>query len=416
MPTATNTQDPLVLRRARIGLHGAFATSGFVMGAWAASLPGIDARLGLGEAKLGTALLLIQLVGLGSMVLAGRIADRVTSRKLLLWTAPATQLVLIAPALAPNYTTLLASAALYGIGVGFIEVGINAHSVELEQRYGRPIISAFHGLWSLGSALAGAVTALALGIGFGGQGVLVAVALISAVAMAAFTRPLLPPPGRDNSGGSSGAPVRRIGAILLAAMFILGLGGHLIESGAIDWANLHAANALEADDALAPLSYTVFAVAMTVFRLFGDPIRAKLGPGRTLLWAGTLAFVGYVLVLASASATGDAAGGLPLAWTGWLLAGSGIAIIVPVLFSAIGQAGGTPSNVALISMSGSAGLLIGPAAIGYIAEATTITTGLLVPTVLAAFAAFAGPLTLRRLFKDRAPEPHADKATASSAA
>jgi hypothetical protein len=150
---------------------------------------------------------------------------------------------------------------------------------------------------------------------------------------------------------------------------------------------------------------------MTVFRLFGDPIRAKLGPGPTLLWAGTLAFAGYVLVLVS-----DGAGGLPLAWTGWLLAGSGIAIIVPVLFSAIGQAGGTPSNVALISMSGSAGLLIGPAAIGYIAEATTITTGLLVPTVLAAFAAFAGPLTLRRLFKDRAPEPHADKATASTAA
>ncbi|MEU5157641.1 MFS transporter [Glycomyces sp. NPDC021274] len=411
MPTATSTPDPLVLRRARIGLHGAFATSGFVMGAWAASLPGIDARLGLGEAKLGTALLLIQLVGLGSMVLAGRIADRVTSRKLLLWTAPATQLVLIAPALAPSYTTLLAAAALYGIGVGFIEVGINAHSVELEQRYGRPIISAFHGLWSLGSALAGAVTALALGIGFGGEGVLIAVALVSAVAMAAFTRPLLPPPGRDNSGGSSGAPVRRIGALLLAALFVLGLGGHLIESGAIDWANLHAANALEADAALAPLSYTVFAVAMTVFRLFGDPIRAKLGPGPTLLWAGTLATAGYILVLVS-----DVSGGLPLAWTGWLLAGSGIAIIVPVLFSAIGDAGGTPSNVALISMSGSAGLLIGPAAIGYIAEATTITTGLLVPTVLAAFAAFAGPLTLRRLLKDRAPEPNADKATASTAA
>jgi MFS family permease len=406
VPTATNTPDPLVLRRARIGLHGAFATSGFVMGAWSASLPGIDARLGLGEAKLGTALLLIQLVGLGAMVFAGRLADRVTSRKMLLWTAPATQLVLLAPALAPNYTTLLACAALYGVGVGFIEVGINAHSVELEQHYGRPIISAFHGLWSLGSALAGAATAVALGIGLGGQTVLVAVALVGAVAMAAFTRPLLPPPGRDNSGGSSGASVRRIGALLLAALFVLGLGGTLIESGAIDWANLHAANVLAADDALAPLSYTVFAVAMTVFRLLGDPIRAKLGPGRTFLWAGATATAGYALVLVSGTA-----GGLTLAWTGWLLAGSGIAIILPVLFSAIGEAGGTPSNVALMSMSGSVGLLIGPAAIGYIAEATSITAGLLVPTVFAAFAAFAGPLTLRRLFRERAAEPNADKET-----
>lgn len=393
--------DQLALRRARLGLHGAFATSGLVMGAWAASLPGVDARLDLGEARLGTVLLLIQLVGLASMALAGRIADRITSRRLLLWTGPATQLVLIAPALAPNYATLLAAAALYGVGVGFIEVGINAHSVELEQRFGRPIISAFHGLWSLGSAAAGALTSLGLVLGFGNQAILIAVALAATALMAATTRPLLPPPGRD-AGGSSGAPAApaaKIGAVLLGALFLLGLGGHLVESGAIDWANLHAANVLHADDALAPLSYTVFAVAMTVFRLLGDPVRARLGPGRTLLWAGALAAAGYAMVLAS-----GAAGGLPLAWTGWVLAGTGIAVMVPVLFSAIGQAGGTPSNVALISMSGSAGLLVGPAAIGFLSEGTSLTVGLLVPAALAAFIAVGGPATMRRLAR-RTPHP-----------
>ncbi|WP_335985662.1 MFS transporter [Glycomyces sp. MUSA5-2] len=393
--------DQLALRRARLGLHGAFATSGLVMGAWAASLPGVDARLDLGEARLGTVLLLIQLVGLASMALAGRIADRITSRRLLLWTGPATQLVLIAPALAPNYATLLAAAALYGVGVGFIEVGINAHSVELEQRFGRPIISAFHGLWSLGSAAAGALTSLGLVLGFGNQAILIAVALAATALMAATTRPLLPPPGRD-AGGSSGAPAApaaKIGAVLLGALFLLGLGGHLVESGAIDWANLHAANVLHADDALAPLSYTVFAAAMTVFRLLGDPVRARLGPGRTLLWAGALAAAGYAMVLAS-----GAAGGLPLAWAGWVLAGTGIAVMVPVLFSAIGQAGGTPSNVALISMSGSAGLLVGPAAIGFLSEGTSLTVGLLVPAALAAFIAVGGPATMRRLAR-RTPHP-----------
>ncbi|MCD0444568.1 MFS transporter [Glycomyces sp. A-F 0318] len=386
------TPDPLTLRRARIGLHGAFATSGFVMGAWAASLPGVDDRLGLGEARLGTALLLIQLVGLATMAVAGRIADRVTTRRLLIWTGPASQLVLIAPAIAPGYPALLACAALYGVGVGFVEVGLNAHSVELERRYGRPIISAFHGLWSLGGAAAGVGTSLALGLGLGNQAILIAAAVLSTAAMAVFTRPLLPPPGRDATGGSGGAPAARIGAVLLGAMFLLGLGGHLIESGAIDWANLHAANVLDADDALAPLSYTLFACAMTVFRLLGDPVRAKLGPGRTLLWAGAAAAAGYALVLVS-----GAAGGLPLAWTGWALAGSGIAVMVPVLFSAIGQAGGSPSNIALISMSGSAGLLAGPAAIGYLAEGTSLTIGLMVPAALAAFIVFAGPAAMRAL-------------------
>ncbi|THV28354.1 MFS transporter [Glycomyces paridis] len=386
--------DPLALRRARIGLHGAFATSGFVMGAWAAALPGIDARLGLGEARLGAALLLVQLVGLAAMAVAGRLADRISSRRLLLWTAPATQLSLLAPALAPNYTTLLGGVVLYGIGVGLIEVGINAHSVELEQRYGRPIISAFHGLWSLGSAAAGAATSLLLGIGFDNRAILVAVAFACAILMALFTRPLLPPPGRDAAGGSGGTPANavRIGALLLTALFLLGAGGTLVESGAMDWANLHAANVLDADEALAPLSFTVFACAMTVFRLLGDPIRARLGPGPTLAWAGGLAVAGYALVLASPFAIG-----LPLAWTGWILAGSGIAVMVPVVFSAIGEAGGSPSDVALMSMSGSAGLLVGPAAIGFLAGGTNLTVALLVPAALAALMALTGPGAMRAL-------------------
>lgn len=395
--------DTTGLRRARIGVFGGFATSGFVMGAWAAALPSVDARLDLGEARLGTTLLLIQTVGLATMFLAGRLADRITTRRLLQWTGPLAQLVLLAPALAPSYEALLACAALYGIGVGFVEVGLNAHSVELERHYRRPIVSSFHGFWSLGGAVAGALTSLGITLGLGNQSMLVVAALACTAAFAVFTRPLLPPPSRaDHTGGTDASPAR-IGVLVLAAMFGLGLAGHLIESGAIDWANIHAARVLEADDALAPLSYTVFACAMTVFRFLGDPIRSRLGPGPTLLCAGTAATAGYALILVSGMS-----GGLPLAWTGWVLAGCGIAVIVPVLFSAIGEAGGSPSDIALISISGSTGLLLGPAAIGYIAEGTNLTVGLTVPAALAVFILLAGPVTMRRLLRRPAAEPEPD--------
>ncbi len=397
--------DTTSLRRARIGVFGCFATSGFVMGAWAAALPSVDARLDLGEARLGTTLLVIQVVGLGTMFLSGKVADRITTRNLLRWIGPFTQLALIAPAVAPTYETLLIAAAVYGIGVSFVEVGTNAHSVELERYYGRPILSSFHGFWSLGGALAGALTSFGLTVGLGSQTMLVVAGLACTAAFAAFARPLLPPPGQaGGTGGGTPRRAARLGMGLLAALFALGLAGHLIESGAIDWANLHAARVLDADEALAPLSYTVFGCAMTVLRLAGDPIRSRLGPGPTMFWAGTAATAGYALVLASA-----ATGGLPLAWAGWVLAGCGIAIIVPVLFSAIGEAGGTPSDIALISMSGGAGLLLGPAAIGYLAEGTNLTVGLLVPAALSVFTLAAGPLTMRRLLRrrpaeDRAPE------------
>ena len=394
------TPQPHLLRRARIGVFGAFATSGFVMGAWAAALPEVDARLGLGEARLGTVLLLIQVVGLATMFGAGKLADRITTRNLLRRIGPFTQLVLLAPALAPSFETLLCAAAVYGVGVGFVEVGLNAHSVELERHYRRPIVSSFHGFWSLGGAVAGGLTSLGLSAGLGGQTMLAITAFAATAGFACFTRPLLPPAGRaPDDTGPAPAEAGRIGTLLLAAMFVLGLGGHLIESGAIDWANLHAARVLEADDVLAPLSYTVFACAMTVFRFLGDPIRARLGPGRALLAAGTLAALGYANVLLSGTV-----GGVQLAWAGWVLAGCGIAVIVPILFSAMGEAGGTSSDIALISISGSAGLLLGPAAIGYIAEGADLTVGLAFPAALAVVIAVAGPITMRRLLKHAAPD------------
>ncbi|WP_051393566.1 MFS transporter [Glycomyces arizonensis] len=400
--------DTAGLRRARIGVFGCFATSGFVMGAWAAALPSVDARLGLGEARLGTVLLLIQVVGLGTMFIAGRIADKITTRRLLRWIGPFTQLALVAPAIAPTYETLLAGAVVYGLGVSFVEVGTNAHSVELEHYYGRPIISSFHGFWSLGGAAAGALTSFGLTMGLGSEAMLVTAGIASAAAFAGFARPLLPPPS-EATGGASGR-AGRIGAGLLAAMFALGAAGTLIESGASDWANLHAARVLDADAALAPLSYTVFGCVMTVLRLAGDPIRARLGPGPTMFWAGAAATAGYALVLAS-----GAVGGLPLAWAGWILAGCGIAIIVPVLFSAIGEAGGSPSQIAVMSMSGGAGLLLGPAAIGYLAEGTNLTIGLMVPAALSVFTLAAGPITMRRVLRrpDRGA-PHEPVAAAAS--
>ncbi len=390
------------MRRARLGVFGCFATSGFVMGAWPAAYPAIEGRLDLGEARLGIVLLVVELFSLCSIIAAGRLCDRLSSRTVLRYAGTTAQALLIVPALAPSYQTLLACAALYGLGIGFVDVSMNAQSVELERRYERPIVSSFHGLWSLGGAAAGAFAVLVFSLGVGYQAMLIGTAVVAAVVFGLCTAPLLPPP-RTHANGTrpDGRPVG-LGPALLAVAAVIAFGSAFVEAGAADWANLHAARVLHADDAHAPLSYTVFLIAMTVFRLLGDPIRGRLGPARSLLAAGTCTLAGYLLVIASA-----AAGGLPLAWTGWILAGAGSAILIPVMFSAIGAAGGTGSDLAAMSMCGSAAFLICPAAVGYIAEATDLTAGLLVPTALAVVIALAGPVAVRRLLRQRTSQAEA---------
>ncbi|MEU0572871.1 hypothetical protein ABZ297_46770 [Nonomuraea sp. NPDC005983] len=179
--------------------------------------------------------------------------------------------------------------------------------------------------------------------------------------------------------------------------------GHLSEGAAIDWAALHARWILDTDPAAAPLAYTIFAVAMTTVRLLGDPIRARLGSVRTIQLAGVLATCGYVLVL-GAPLTGEALR-VVCAWTGWALAGVGLATVVPVIFSAVGAAGGPVGRaLSLVTAFGYSGMLVGPAVLGYVAEASSLPVALIIPGALAAVIALSGAPAIRALPRaDRVP-------------
>ncbi|TMR90687.1 MFS transporter, partial [Nonomuraea basaltis] len=276
------------------------------MGLWAAGLPSLNDRLDLGPARLGSVLLLISGGALVSMLAAGPLVDRWSSRRVCWIAGPFSGLVLLGPALASSYWALAALAVVFGIGLGVTEVAMNAHSVEVERRYGRPIISAFHGTWSLGGAAGGALTSLILRVGVDAQALLIAAAVVVPFLYVPAARLLLPDPPEHASssepGGGSGGSLRWG---LIAMLGLAAFAGHLSEGAAIDWAALHARWVLDTDPAAAPLAYTIFSVAMTTVRLLGDPIRARLGSVRTIQLAGLFATMGYALVLV-APLTGEA--------------------------------------------------------------------------------------------------------------
>jgi MFS family permease len=391
-------------RRARIAVFGFFFLAGFVMGLWAAGLPSLNDRLDLGPGRLGSVLLLISGGALVSMLVTGPLVDRWGSRAVCWFSGPVSALVLLGPALAPNYPALAVLAVVFGLGLGVTEVAMNAHSVEVERRYGRPIISAFHGTWSLGGAVGGGLTAAVLQAGLDAQTLLVAAAVVVPFLYVPAARMLLPDPpapARPEASAGLGRSGTRLRWGLIALLGAAAFAGHLAEGAAIDWAALHARWVLSADPAAAPLAYTVFAVAMTTIRLLGDPIRARLGSVRTIQLAGILATCGYVLVL-TAPLTGPLA--IVCAWTGWALAGVGLATVVPVIFSAVGAAGGPVGRaLALVTAFGYSGLLVGPAVLGYVAEASSLPVALILPAVLSAAVALTGAPAIRALSEASAP-------------
>ena len=389
-------------KRARIAVFSFFFLSGLVMGLWAAGLPSLNDRLELGPARLGSVLLLISCGALVSMLVAGPLVDRWSSRVVCWFGGPLSAAVLLGPALASSYLALAVLAVVFGIGLGVTEVAMNSHSVEVERVYGRPIISAFHGTWSLGGAAGGALTAGALKAGLDPQALLVGAAIVVPFLYVPAARLLLPDPPRHVAGDEAAPVSSPLRWGLVALLGVAAFAGHLSEGAAIDWAALHARWVLHTDPAAAPLAYTIFSVAMTSVRLLGDPIRARLGSVRTIQLAGLVATCGYALVLV-APLTGDALQ-VVCAWTGWALAGVGLATVIPVIFSAVGAAGSRVGRaLALVTAFGYSGLLVGPALLGYLAQTWSLRVALILPALLAAAVALAGTPAIRAL--TRAPTP-----------
>jgi MFS family permease len=152
------------LRRARLATATLFFANGCGLGSWVPHIPDVKIWHGLSEGALGLALLVIAAGAVAALPVSGaltvRLGSRPISRGAALWFC----LVLPLPLLAPDVGWLLASFILLGIGSGALDVAMNAHAVLVEERYGRPIMSSFHGLFSLGglvgSALAGGATEL----------------------------------------------------------------------------------------------------------------------------------------------------------------------------------------------------------------------------------------------------------------
>jgi MFS family permease len=382
------------IRRARLAIFWIFGLCGVICSLWSTSLPSLNTRLHLGATRLGIVLLLLGAGAVATMPLTGRLCDRLGSAAVLRIGSPLCALPLIGPALAPGFGALLVLAFLLGAGIGSLDVAMNAHAIVVEKRYGRPIMSAFHGFWSVGGVLGSAVIAIGLHLGATAPALMIAGACASA-ALLILPGPLLLP-GRDRAPGTVPAETKgdrhARGVVLLLGL--VAAAGFICEGSAYNWAPLHAIRELHVTAATAALAYTIFATALTTGRLTGDRLRHWLGPVRAIAWAGTVAVAGFLLVFLAPSLP---AGRLQCDYAGWAVTALGLATVVPAIFSAVGERDdGVGRALSWVAVCAYGGELAGPAVIGPVAGATSLRVALLVPTALAVVIATVGPMAIAR--------------------
>ncbi|RST06846.1 MFS transporter [Streptomyces sp. WAC07149] len=396
----TGLQGPPPSARLRNGRRATFvyfALNGFLMGMWIVHIPVVRQHTGADHALLGWLLLLLGAGAFAGMRLAGPLTDRFGAQVTVPAGAALCAVALVPPAWAADAPALGAALLLLGFGNGCLDVGMNTHAVQVERGYGRPVMSAFHAVFSVGGALAALAGAAALGLGLPAAATLGATAL-GGLLLALLAAPALldpdpapapvPAPAQASAqvtapaGDAAVRPARRASPrvrMLAVLAFLL----MLCEGVANDWSALHLEDSLGAPAATAALAYGAFAAAMTAGRFLADRVAARTGPVAVLRHGAALAAAGLALAVA--------APGVPAALAGWTLFGAGLSGCVPQLFSAAGHAdpGAAGANVARVAGLGYLGMLAGPAVIGPLTRLVPLGPALLLPVACCAFAALA---------------------------
>jgi len=369
------------LRRAHVAVALAFVAFGSVDGTWVARLPALKERLGLDSGELGLVILSVSLTATLLLPLSGWLTSRRGSRGPTGFGLRVTAGALTAAAFAPSFFALVSAACLMGAGIGIVDVAANAHAVAVEQRLGRPVLSALHGAWSFGLLAGSGVAAGAAATGVGVRAQFPAVS--AAVVVAAIVLvPRLLPSAEDAAVDTAHFALPR-GALALPAL--LTFCSMFVETAAMNWSAVFLSGPAHASAAVGAGGVAAYSVAMVAARLAGDPLTLRWGVAGLARRGGSLTCAGMALALATRSP-------VP-ALFGFALVGAGCAALVPALFRVAAAAPGVSSGagIAAVATAGYTGGVVNGPAIGFLARGVGLTAALSLIAVAGALIAVLGP-------------------------
>jgi MFS family permease len=363
------------LRRARLGVFGTFFLLGFTLAAWATNLPTLEARTGANAAILGVVILVMGVGTFAGAQLAGHLVDRVGGRISSLLGIVVLLVALNFLPLAHDPWTLGIIACFQGLGSGCTDVAMNNQAVIVERGYGRPVMSAFHALFSVGGALGAGFAAILQLVQLPYPLIMLVFTLvcvvIAGVSLPAML-PGLPPSTHAEQHAAAGGTLPRLGG-RIALLGTLACLLMLSEGVASSWGALHAVDHLHATDAEGSLVYGVFATCMTVGRLLVDRVVARIGPVRMVRYGALVAAAGILVVIVSDL--------YPVTLLGWAVYGIGLAGGVPQVFTAAGNLPSATPGAAMARVFGVGyvGELGGPAVVGGVSALIGIALAFVVP-------------------------------------
>lgn len=347
------------LTGARIAVAAAFFAQGFVFISLTTRLPRFLERWGLDEVTLSLLLLMmVLLAGVGSLF-AEHAARRLGSAATLRLGLGLMVLAVPVLTLAPAIGFFVGGVAVYGVALGLVDATSNMQAVDLEHRYGRPILPSSHGYWTTGGITA---TVLVLTTGHLSPTIGAFVALVPLVVLFApfvphvATTPLLAPgmPAGGIAAGTTAAVPSGVAAqpgapIPWRPIWLVGAGlvvFYMVDTTAATWGPVYLARSFDAPGNLVALATFPYLVTSIVVRLAGGHLVTRFGVAMVLRVGAVVASGALALVTLAPT--------WQVAVAGFTVLGAAVALVAPLSFSAAGRIAAGTAGTASDPLGGAA--------------------------------------------------------------
>lgn len=345
-------------QRMRLAVSLFYFCQGLAFASWASRIPDIKTALLLSDAQLGTLLFMLPLGQLATMALSGRLVTVYGSNKVLQFAAPLYVVVLIGLGLVGQSWHLGLALFLFGVVGNMCNISVNTQGVAAENLYSKPIMSSFHGAWSIAGFVGALVGLLMMNLSVGPFAHFCVIAGLVWVSILLNYKYLVP--GKAPQQEKRKIFVKPQGALL--KLGIIGFCCMATEGSMFDWSGVYFKDIVQAPSSLIVLGYASFMVTMATGRFIGDWAIRRFGRRTILQFSGVLIFIGMAIAVLFPN--------IIAATIGFMLVGFGVSCVVPTLYSVSGQNEKVPPGIALAMVSSVSylGFLMGPPLIGYIAE------------------------------------------------
>ena len=351
---------------------GVFFLNGLTLSTYIVRLPSLKGEHHLSNGQLGIMGMFFGLAALAAMQFVGPLVSRTGSAPILRTSLGVMPVLLAVVGLTGGFLPLAVAVTVLGAVHGTTDAAMNAHAVTVERLARRPILSGCHAAWSISAVVASLTAAVLAHAGVSTRAHFLALAVLL-LAGGLLLGPLLLPASADRHAGPARMRAQagwRTG--WTRAVIALGLTGTVLmvcEGAALGWGAIFLHDSRGASLALSATAVTAYTAGQTSGRLVGDRLKLRYGARRVFRAGGLIGVLGMSVAVLSPRPGA--------AIVGFAVLGVGASVLLPLTFSAVGHAGGSgPGAATFVSRFTTftyAGILLGPALIGWIAQLVGLT-------------------------------------------